>query len=148
MSLVVIGMDPHKRSATIEIMAGDKAILGGRRYATDVAGVPAMLAAVKQWPERVWAIEGCLGIGRHLGEPAAGTASRRSTPRPAARSAIAYPGRQPPGQPRLHIMAVIQLRNPTEGRACYDRKVAARKTPREALRAPQTAGCPTSPAAR
>jgi len=34
----------------------------------------------------------------------------------------------------LHIMAVVQLRNPTEGRACYDRKVAAGKTPMEAMR--------------
>jgi len=66
MSQVVIGMDPHKRSATIEVMAGDEAILGGGRYATDVAGYRAMVAAVKQWPERLWAIEGCQGIGRHL----------------------------------------------------------------------------------
>jgi transposase len=35
----------------------------------------------------------------------------------------------------LHIMAVVQLRNPTEGRTYYDRKVAAGKTPREAMRA-------------
>jgi transposase len=35
----------------------------------------------------------------------------------------------------LHIMAVVQLRNPTEGRAYYDRKVAAGKTPREVMRA-------------
>jgi Transposase IS116/IS110/IS902 family len=35
----------------------------------------------------------------------------------------------------LHIMAVVQLRNPTQGRACYDRKIAAGKTPREAMRA-------------
>ncbi len=35
----------------------------------------------------------------------------------------------------LHIMAVVQLRNPTEGRAYYDRKIAAGKTPREAMRA-------------
>ena len=34
----------------------------------------------------------------------------------------------------LHIMAVVQLRNPAEGRACYDRKVAAGKTPMEAMR--------------
>jgi transposase len=66
MSQVVIGMDPHKRSATIEIMAGDEAILGGARYATDVRGYRAMLAAVKRWPERMWAIEGCQGIGRHI----------------------------------------------------------------------------------
>jgi transposase len=35
----------------------------------------------------------------------------------------------------LHIMAVVQLRNPTEGRAYYDRKVATGKTPMEAMRA-------------
>ena len=32
-------------------------------------------------------------------------------------------------------MAVVQLRNPTEGRAYYDRKKAAGKTPMEAMRA-------------
>lgn len=31
MSLVVIGMDPHKRSATIEVMAGDETVAGGGR---------------------------------------------------------------------------------------------------------------------
>jgi len=35
----------------------------------------------------------------------------------------------------LHIMAVVQLPNHTEGRAYYDRKVAAGKTPMEAMRA-------------
>lgn len=34
----------------------------------------------------------------------------------------------------LHIMAVVQLRNATEGRAYYDRKVATGKTPNEAVR--------------
>ncbi len=34
----------------------------------------------------------------------------------------------------LHIMAVVQLRHATEGRAYYDRKVAAGKTPKEAMR--------------
>jgi transposase len=65
MSLVVIGMDPHKRSATIEVMAGDEAVAGGGRYGTDAAGYAAMLAA-GAWPERIWAVEGCQGIGRHL----------------------------------------------------------------------------------
>jgi transposase len=35
----------------------------------------------------------------------------------------------------LHIMAVVQLRHPAKGRAYYDRKVAAGKTPNEAIRA-------------
>jgi transposase len=34
----------------------------------------------------------------------------------------------------LHIMAVVQLRNPTEGRAYHDRKVAAENTPRSDAR--------------
>ena len=66
MGTVVIGMDPHKRSATIEVMAGDEAVLAGGRYGTDAAGYRVMLAAVRRWPERTWAIEGCQGIGRHI----------------------------------------------------------------------------------
>src|SRR6187397_1749782 len=54
---VVIGMDPHKRSVTIEVMAGDETILGSGRFGTDREGFRAMLARVKAWPNRVWAIE-------------------------------------------------------------------------------------------
>ena len=39
MGAVVIGMDPHKRSATIEVMAADEAVLGGGRYGTDAGGL-------------------------------------------------------------------------------------------------------------
>ena len=63
---VVIGMDPHKRSVTIEVMAADETILGGDRFTTDVAGFRAMRQYVRHWPQRVWAIEGCSGIGRHV----------------------------------------------------------------------------------
>jgi transposase len=59
-------MDPHKRSATIEVMAGDETVLDGGRFATDVAGYRSMLATARRFPERTWAIEGCQGIGRHL----------------------------------------------------------------------------------
>jgi transposase len=43
----------------------------------------------------------------------------------------------------LHMMAVVQLRNTTEGRAYYHRKVTAGKTPNEAMRC-LSAGSPTS----
>jgi hypothetical protein len=59
-------MDPHKRSATIEVMAADETILGGGRYGTDSDGYDAMLRYARQWPNRVWAVEGCNGIGRHI----------------------------------------------------------------------------------
>jgi transposase len=63
---VVIGMDPHKRSVTIEVMTDQEAIVGGGRFATDAEGYRALLAYARQWPDRTWAIEGCTGIGRHV----------------------------------------------------------------------------------
>jgi transposase len=66
MDRVVLGMDPHKRSATIEVMATDETVLGGGRYGTDRDGYDAMLGYARQWPNRVWAVEGCNGIGRHI----------------------------------------------------------------------------------
>jgi transposase len=65
---VVIGMDPHKRSVTIEVMTSDEKILGHSRFTTDVDGFKAMLAYVATWPNRTWAIEGCEGIGRHIAQ--------------------------------------------------------------------------------
>jgi len=63
-SKVIIGMDPHKRSATIEVMTADEAVLGCGRYCTDAAGLATMLAAMRRWPERTWAFEGSRGVGR------------------------------------------------------------------------------------
>ncbi len=63
---VVIGMDPHKRSVTIEVMGSDETILGKGRFGTDGEGHAAMRRHVEAWPNRVWAIEGCQGIGRHV----------------------------------------------------------------------------------
>jgi hypothetical protein len=66
MDAVMVGMDPHKRSATVEVMASDETVLGRGRYGTDAPGYRAMLRAVRHWPQRTWAIEGCQGIGRHI----------------------------------------------------------------------------------
>jgi transposase len=63
---VVIGMDPHKRSATVEVMGPGEQVLDGGRFGTDPAGFDAMLALGRRWPDRVWAVEGCEGIGKHL----------------------------------------------------------------------------------
>jgi hypothetical protein len=49
-----------------EVMASDETVLGGGRYATDRTGYVAVLHIARQWRERVWAIEGCNGIGRHI----------------------------------------------------------------------------------
>jgi transposase len=65
-SRVVIGMDPHKRSVTIEVMDAEETVLDGGRFGTDEAGFAAMADYVSRFTERVWAIEGCNGIGRHV----------------------------------------------------------------------------------
>ncbi|HEY8113765.1 MAG TPA: IS110 family transposase [Actinomycetes bacterium] len=63
---VIIGMDPHKRSATIEVVDGRARVLAVGRYGTDKAGYADMLAAGRAYADRVWAVEGCNGIGRHI----------------------------------------------------------------------------------
>jgi transposase len=63
---VVIGVDPHKRSVTVEVMAADETVLDRGRFATDRDGAAAMLRFAGRWPQRTWAIEGCNGIGRHV----------------------------------------------------------------------------------
>lgn len=60
-SRVVIGMDPHKRSVTVEVMVADETIVGHGRFGTDVAGFAQLVGFAAQWPDRVWAIEGCEG---------------------------------------------------------------------------------------
>jgi hypothetical protein len=59
-------MDPHKRSATIEIIDKSATVIATGRYSTDAAGYSEIITAAEQVPDRVWAVEGCNGVGRHL----------------------------------------------------------------------------------
>src|SRR5690348_7583163 len=68
MAKVIIGVDPHKLSATIEVVDRHEKLLGSGRFSTDQAGYTAMRSYVKNWPERVWAIEGSNGAGRPLAQ--------------------------------------------------------------------------------
>jgi transposase len=61
-------MDPHKLSATIEVVDARERVLGGGRYGTDRDGYRQMLAVGRRWLDRVWAVEGCNGIGRHVAQ--------------------------------------------------------------------------------
>ncbi|WP_405162069.1 IS110 family transposase [Nocardia sp. NBC_01499] len=63
---VIIGMDPHKRSATIEIIDKTGRILATGRYGTDTDGYAEMRTATQRFTDRIWAVEGCNGVGRHL----------------------------------------------------------------------------------
>jgi hypothetical protein len=62
MDRVVIGMDPHKGSVRIE--AGDTGgVLGAAgTFGSDTGSYRGMLGLVRQWPDRVWAVEGANGV--------------------------------------------------------------------------------------
>ena len=68
MAEVIIGVDPHKLSATIEVVDHHGQLLGSGRFTTDKAGYTAMRDYVKTWPDRVWAVEGANGAGRPLAQ--------------------------------------------------------------------------------
>jgi len=93
---VVVGMDPHKRSVTIEVMTADEDVLGGGRFGTDPAGYKSMLEYLRRWPERVWAIEGCNGIGRHVAPCGCWLTDR--TWSTSHRNSQPAPGSSPPGR--------------------------------------------------
>ncbi len=65
---VVIGMDPHKLSVTIEVVDRGGAVLGKGRYETHKAGFAALVRYVKRIEgsreDRLWAVEGANGAGR------------------------------------------------------------------------------------
>jgi transposase len=50
---VIIGVDPHKLSATIEVVDHRENLLGSGRFTTDRAGYAAMRTYAKAWPARV-----------------------------------------------------------------------------------------------
>ncbi|MDI6908927.1 IS110 family transposase [Nocardioides sp.] len=64
----MIGVDPHKLSATIEVLDQREKKLGTGRFTTDQAGYKAMRAYASAWPDRVWAVEGANGAGRPLAQ--------------------------------------------------------------------------------
>ncbi|GAB2771733.1 hypothetical protein GCM10027039_36310 [Terrabacter koreensis] len=68
MTGVIIGVDPHKLSATIEVVDHHGHLLGSGRFTTDKAGYAAMRSYVRTWPQRTWAVEGANGTGRPLAQ--------------------------------------------------------------------------------
>ena len=69
MGRVIVGVDPHKKSVTIEVVDQHGAVLAQGRYDTDTASYRTMLKQVRdQWPQHQWAVEGAQGVGRPLAQ--------------------------------------------------------------------------------
>jgi transposase len=65
---VIIGVDPHKLSVTFEARDSREILRATGRFGTDARGYRLLVAYARQWPERVWAVEGANGIGRPLAQ--------------------------------------------------------------------------------
>jgi transposase len=63
---VIIGVDPHKASVTIEVRDRREVLRATGRFGMDKAGYRQLLGYVRQWPARTWAVEGAHGVGRPL----------------------------------------------------------------------------------
>ena len=68
MAAVVIGVDPAKRSNTIEVIDCAENVLFMARFENTREDYRRMLALVKRWPERTWAVEGAAGVGLNLAQ--------------------------------------------------------------------------------
>ncbi len=64
--VVVIGVDPHKASVTLEARDTREILRATGAFPTTAAGYAAMVKVARQWPRRVWAVEGARGVGRAL----------------------------------------------------------------------------------
>src|SRR4051794_33313895 len=67
-SKVIVGVDPHKASNTFEVIDDREVALTRARFPMDRQGYRLLLAYVKQWPHRLWAVEGANGTGRALAQ--------------------------------------------------------------------------------
>jgi transposase len=73
---VIIGVDPHKLSVTIEVVDVEGRLLGQGRFGTDKAGFAALRRYVSQIStavkvgveDRLWAVEGANGAGRSVAQ--------------------------------------------------------------------------------
>ena len=65
---VIIGVDPHKLSATIEVVDRRGVLVGSGRFSTDRKGYAEMRRYAAVWRRRVWAVEGANGAGRPLAQ--------------------------------------------------------------------------------
>jgi transposase len=68
MDRVIIGVDPHKLSVTFEARDSREVLRATGCFPTSASGYRLLVKYARQWPDRVWAVEGANGIGRPLAQ--------------------------------------------------------------------------------
>lgn len=67
--MVVIGMDPHKRTHTASALEpGSQRVLASVEIDASLAGYRRLLRWASSFPQRRWAVENARGLGRHLAQ--------------------------------------------------------------------------------
>ena len=124
-----MGVDPHKKSVTIEAVDEHGTVLATGRFATDNAGYRLMRRYVcDQWPHRRWAVEGAQGVGRPLaqrllaqGEPAVDVPAKL-----AARVRVFDTGNaRKTDAVDAHAVAMVALRTPRLRELTHDEELVA-----------------------
>ena len=69
MGRVIVGVDPHKKSVTIEAVDEHGTVLATGRFGTDSGGYRVMPKYVRaRWPHHRWAVEGARGSARPVAQ--------------------------------------------------------------------------------
>src|SRR4051812_25813273 len=69
MGSVIVGVDPHKKSVTLEVVDGEGKKLATGSFGTENRDYKTMLGYVRRgWPDHRWAVEGANGVGRPLAQ--------------------------------------------------------------------------------
>jgi transposase len=129
MGRVIVGVDPHKKSVTIEAVDDHGHRLSTGRFGTDTAGYRLMTAYVReQWPHHVWAVEGAHGVGRPLAQRllAQGETVLDVPAKLAARVRVFDTGNaRKTDATDAHAVAMVALRTPRLTQLTYDEELVA-----------------------
>src|SRR5215831_19555337 len=82
MSVVMIGVDPHKASHTAVAIGAAEEPLGQLRVRASAVQAERLLGWARAWPQRTWAVEGAGGVGHLLARQLAAAGERVAMCRP------------------------------------------------------------------
>jgi transposase len=115
MTVVMIGVDPHKASHTAVAIGAAEQSLGQLRVRASAVQAERLLAWAQAWPQRAWAVEGACGVGHLLAQQllAAGERVLDVPPKLAARVRLLATGNINKNDPNdARSVAVAALRSP------------------------------------
>jgi transposase len=128
-SRVIVGVDPPKKSVTIEAVDERGTVLATGRFGADGIGYRLMLRYVReQWPHRRWAVEGAHGVGRPVAQRllAQGETVMDVPAKLAARVRVFDTGNaRKTDATDAHAVALVALRTPRLNELAYDEELIA-----------------------